>query len=136
MAIATGEPSGTWVMDVDDLGGAGRTGSEARHRCRSRQPPRREAGDGTTSSPGRRRARASRMRSSSADALDIRTTGGYVLAPPSVHASGNAYRWLVSPDDAPLAEAPAWLVDLVAEARHDDYDRRQRERGRARAAVP
>jgi hypothetical protein len=42
--------------------------------------------------------------------LDIRTTGGYVVAPPSIHISGKAYSWLESPEDAPLAPAPAWLI--------------------------
>jgi len=45
--------------------------------------------------------------------LDIRTTGGYVVAPPSIHISGRAYSWLESPEDAPLAPAPAWLVDKL-----------------------
>jgi hypothetical protein len=42
--------------------------------------------------------------------LDIRTTGGYVVAPPSIHISGKAYSWLESPEDASLAPAPAWLI--------------------------
>jgi putative DNA primase/helicase len=45
--------------------------------------------------------------------LDIRTTGGYVVAPPSIHISGKAYSWLESPEDAPLAPAPAWLLDKL-----------------------
>jgi hypothetical protein len=45
--------------------------------------------------------------------LDIRTTGGYVVAPPSIHISGKAYSWLESPEDAPLALAPAWLIDKL-----------------------
>jgi putative DNA primase/helicase len=45
--------------------------------------------------------------------LDIRTTGGYVVAPPSIHISGKAYSWLESPEDASLAPAPAWLVDKL-----------------------
>ena len=45
--------------------------------------------------------------------LDIRTTGGYVVAPPSIHISGKAYSWLESPEDAPLAPAPTWLIDKL-----------------------
>ena len=45
--------------------------------------------------------------------LDIRTDGGYVVAPPSLHINGMAYRWLFAPDEAPLAEAPAWLIEKL-----------------------
>jgi Primase C terminal 1 (PriCT-1)/Bifunctional DNA primase/polymerase, N-terminal len=44
--------------------------------------------------------------------LDIRSTGGYVVAPPSHHVSGNRYAWLPgrAPGDVPLAPMPDWLV--------------------------
>jgi hypothetical protein len=41
--------------------------------------------------------------------VDWRVRGGCVLAPPSRHISGGAYRWLVGLDQAPLAEVPAAL---------------------------
>jgi hypothetical protein len=46
------------------------------------------------------------------DGLDIRGTGGYVVAPPSVHVSGNRYSWAPgrAPADVPLAAMPEWLV--------------------------
>lgn len=44
---------------------------------------------------------------------DLRTTGGYALLPPSLHATGKRYEWLVSPDDAPFAHAPQWLIDMI-----------------------
>jgi hypothetical protein len=41
--------------------------------------------------------------------LDVRGEGGYVVAPPSVHASGNRYTWVRSLDE-PLADCPPWLL--------------------------
>ncbi|MBN1962635.1 MAG: bifunctional DNA primase/polymerase, partial [Deltaproteobacteria bacterium] len=46
-------------------------------------------------------------------ALDVRCDGGYVVAPPSIHASGLAYEWIVSPGDADLAELPQSIIDLI-----------------------
>jgi hypothetical protein len=45
--------------------------------------------------------------------VDWRGKGGCVLAPPSRHSSGRPYRWLVSLDQAPLAEVPAALRALL-----------------------
>ncbi|MBN1962390.1 MAG: bifunctional DNA primase/polymerase, partial [Deltaproteobacteria bacterium] len=46
-------------------------------------------------------------------ALDVRCDSGYVVAPPSVHKSGLAYEWIVSPNDAALAELPQSIIDLI-----------------------
>jgi hypothetical protein len=43
--------------------------------------------------------------------VDTRGAGGYVVAPPSVHPSGRRYQWL--DEAAPLADAPAWLRELL-----------------------
>jgi hypothetical protein len=45
--------------------------------------------------------------------VDWRGIGGCVLAPPSRHASGQHYRWLVPPDQALLPEVPAALRALL-----------------------
>jgi Bifunctional DNA primase/polymerase, N-terminal/Primase C terminal 1 (PriCT-1) len=46
------------------------------------------------------------------DGLDIRGTGGYVVAPPSRHVSGNYYQWAPghAPGKVPLAVMPPWLL--------------------------
>jgi hypothetical protein len=41
--------------------------------------------------------------------IDLRGEGGYVIAPPSIHASGGEYRWIE--DSRLLAPAPAWLTE-------------------------
>jgi hypothetical protein len=45
--------------------------------------------------------------------LDWRGSGGYVLAPPSRHASGGDYRWIRRPAVA-LPPGPAELVELIS----------------------
>jgi hypothetical protein len=39
--------------------------------------------------------------------IDLRADGGYIVAPPSQHKSGNSYSWL--DPDASIAQAPDWL---------------------------
>ncbi len=45
--------------------------------------------------------------------VDIRATGGYVVAPPSTHPSGTRYRWQVALKRSAIAEAPEWLMGLL-----------------------
>jgi hypothetical protein len=49
--------------------------------------------------------------------VDVRGEVGYLVAPPSIHASGQTYRWLRSATgSAPeIPPAPGWLVDLLLE---------------------
>lgn len=44
--------------------------------------------------------------------LDIRGDGGYVVAPPSVHACGSEYRWAIDPRAASLAECPEFILKI------------------------
>lgn len=45
--------------------------------------------------------------------LDVRAAGGQVVAPPSVHPSGELYDWARSPFDSPPSQLPAWLLTLA-----------------------
>jgi hypothetical protein len=49
--------------------------------------------------------------------IDIRGTNGYVVAPPSLHASGQRYEWLTSLSE-PLATIPTWLCDYLEQSPH------------------
>ncbi len=49
--------------------------------------------------------------------IDWRGVGGYVVAPPSLHASGEFYDWgdrWPADDPVSLSEVPGWLRDLIA----------------------
>ncbi len=42
--------------------------------------------------------------------LDVRGAGGYIVAPISMHITGNCYAWIDDPDAVPLAPLPQWLA--------------------------
>ena len=50
-----------------------------------------------------------------APGLDIKSVGGYVVAPPSLHISGRCYAWSVDhhPDETPLAPMPVWMTHAL-----------------------
>jgi hypothetical protein len=47
--------------------------------------------------------------------IDWRGKGGYVVAPPSIHANGNRYSWFPGwgPDEQEIRPVPAWLLELL-----------------------
>ena len=52
-----------------------------------------------------------------APGLDVKASGGYVVAPPSVGPNGRAYEWIISPEEAELADPPEWLMSLLERKR-------------------
>lgn len=52
-----------------------------------------------------------------APGVDVRGAGGYVVAPPSLHASGRIYAWSVDghPDETVVAPMPAWMVATLVQ---------------------
>ena len=56
------------------------------------------------------RASGDRWRSTLGEGIDLKTSAGYLVAPPSVHPSGQVYGWL---NTAPIATAPGWLLSAA-----------------------
>ncbi len=51
--------------------------------------------------------------------IDLRGDGGYVVAPPSIHPSGQRYGWRPghAPDERKLAPMPSWLTTATSASR-------------------
>ncbi len=111
IAVATGEVSGFWVLDID--GQAGEQSLASIEAERGALPATRVhfTGNGRHllfNWPGVPIKNSVKKLS---DGLDVRGDGGYIVAAPSRHVSGVEYRF--ADIDAPIADAPAWLVDMV-----------------------
>ena len=115
IGIATGEVAGFFVVDVD--GQEGEASLRDLEVANGELPPTVEVITGR----GRHlyfRIGEHEMPRNSAGAIgvgiDTRGTGGYVMAPPSVHPSGRKYEWSVDCADR-FADAPDWLHEKLAE---------------------
>jgi hypothetical protein len=124
-AVATGGPSGVWVLDLD--------GPEAVQRFAELQQEHGAIGNGVASKTARGYHLFFRMPASGdirnlagkiAPEIDVRGSGGYVVAPPSPHPEGEAYRWVDGrgPNDTPLTDAPLWLLKLVRAGTTGQYE--------------
>jgi hypothetical protein len=114
IAIATGAVSGVFVIDLD--------GVEAEVELRKLEAQHGELPATVESITGRGRhlffkCPEKSVRNSAgkiATGVDVRATGGYVIAPPSIHPTGRRYSWSVD-SAASFARAPEWLLSIIAE---------------------
>lgn len=130
IGIATGKPSGMWVLDLD--GDAGIDSLHTLEDANAVLPATwtvRTGGGGLhyyfALSVGEDIGNSSNR---VAHKIDVRGTGGYVIAPPSSHKSGNHYAWAKDrgPGDVELARAPLWLIDLATRQREAPTDTPER----------
>lgn len=118
IGIVTGTVSGLVVLDVDVKHG-GDVALQQLEREHARLPTTvecRTGGGGRHlyfSHPGR----LVRNKVGLAPGIDIRADGGYVVAPPSLHASGLRYVWVEgrAPGRAEIAALPDWLLRQAIE---------------------
>jgi len=117
IGVATGKVSGLIVIDIDPRNGGDKT-SERLARLGKVFP---ETVESATCQSGRHLYYAHHLRLK-ADArkrlgpgIDVKSDGGYVVAPPSVwHKNGRLYRWLRPPQRALLPPLPDWIIDALA----------------------
>lgn len=116
IGLATGEPSGCWVLDVDGAAGdASLAELELEH---GRIPATATASTGRGRHLYFRHQTDRSVRNSArkiGEGLDVRGRGGYVVAPPSIHVNGRRYAWTA--DGSARVDAPAWLLELVSPTR-------------------
>lgn len=120
IGLVTGQASGFFVVDVDGEEGADQLMSLELDRGEIPQTVRVQTGSGehlyfTLPSNQQISNSAGRLE----DGLDVRGEGGYVVAPPSLHPSGQRYRWIDgrAADPDKIAAPPDWLVGLIADQR-------------------
>jgi hypothetical protein len=116
IAVVTGIVSGAVVLDLDPRHGADASlqALERKHGAIVETVEARTGGGGRHlyfAHPGE----ILHNRVGLAPGVDLRGDGGYLVAPPSVHAGGESYRWERSPDVCPLAPVPDWLTEASQE---------------------
>jgi len=114
IAIATGQASGTIVLDIDPRSGGDKTMVALGKRLGRLPPaPAVETGGGGChlyfSYP-----KGAVLRAKAGPGVDIQGDGDYVVAPLSRHVNGPLYRWIVRPDECPPPPLPPdWLVAIT-----------------------
>ena len=120
IAVATGEVSCCFVLDIDQDQAKAVDGETSLAALVAREGPLPETAEQITPRGGRHLFFAHPGRKVKTTAgklgpgLDVRGDGGYIVVAPSVNAAGGAYRWRRDPKDVGLLPAPEWLLNLVA----------------------
>jgi putative DNA primase/helicase len=112
VGIVTGPVSGVLVLDVDSDEG------EAFLREHGHPPtPMARTPSGGLHLYFKHPDHEVRTRIRVAPGLDVKASGGFVVAPSSVGENGKSYEWAVSPTDVELAEPPEWLLSILRSRR-------------------
>lgn len=111
VGIAMGEPSGVVALDVDPRNGGDDTLADAEREHGGLPETALQLTGGGGYHYLFRHTPGTRLRSPGRG-IDVKSTGGYIVAEPSAHVSGGHYAWEGSADPTdghPIADAPAWL---------------------------
>lgn len=121
VGIATGRVSGLVVLDIDPRhdGDESLAALEAERGALPETPVSLTGGGGAHylfAHPGEGDV-PNRVNLAGHTGVDLKGDGGYIVAPPSNHASGREYAWNVQlhPDDVALAACPPWILELAVQ---------------------
>ena len=116
IGVATGRDSGLVVLDIDPRNG----GNDSLYKLEKEFGRLSDTVESQTGGGGRHFLfkypnRHIPCKGTIRPGLDLKAEGGYIIAPPSRHASGKLYRWELSscPDDVELAPLSEWLLQII-----------------------
>ncbi|SOC93573.1 AAA domain-containing protein [Rhizobium sp. AN5] len=114
VGLPTGEKTGFFALDIDNKPG-GANGFDWLSEMEAEHGPLPDTARVTSPNGGLhiyfKYVVGTRNRGALGAGVDIRSEGGYVLAAGSTMANGRSYKW--ETDTREIANAPAWLLDLL-----------------------
>lgn len=114
VGLPTGEKTGFFALDIDNKPG-GANGFDWLAKMEAEHGPLPDTARVTSPNGGLhiyfKYVVGTRNRGALGAGVDIRSEGGYVLAAGSTMANGRSYKW--ETDTREIADAPAWLLDLL-----------------------
>ena len=116
VGIATGKQAGIVVIDIDPRNG----GKESFERLEKEHGILSPTIESVTGGGGwhiffAHPGNSIKNRSNVEPGVDVKSDGGYIVAPPSNHVSGESYRWdeQRAPGEINIAPLPSWLCDKI-----------------------
>ncbi|RUW55067.1 ATPase [Mesorhizobium sp. M1A.F.Ca.ET.072.01.1.1] len=124
IGLPTGKPTGVWVLDLDKKAGVG-DGHEWLDEMEARHGPLPDTARATTMGGGThlffKYVDGIRNRGGLGLCVDVRGTGGYVIAPGSVAGDGRGYEWVDGYGPEHIVDAPQWLLSLVLPPKREHH---------------
>lgn len=114
IGLACGIPSRVVVIDLDPRNGSDESIANLAKRKQTFPPTvTAKTANGGTHFYYAYEAELKNSKSALAPGIDVKTSGGYVVAPPSTLGDGKHYRWLISPLAGDLPRLPRWASEAL-----------------------